>query len=156
MGKGSLSSSKTEQKLCMLIKYLQKMTNCDVTFTYLSYDSEIHKLWVSWLSIPQKMSIISTAVSEVWIKWNLSLPTIPSSSKRSLGSQMLNPYWPHDLCNQELTCRIHLVLPMSCPFTNRMEKKFLGPSHPPSLLFPELKSALVAPEVCQHYYWFLH
>lgn len=120
--------------------YLQKMPNCHVTFTYLSSDSEMHKLSANWLSIPQKIFIIWTAVLEVWIRWSLSLPTIPSSSKRSLGSQMLNPCWSLDLCIQELTYRISLLLSMSCSFTNKMEKKPLGPPHPPSLLLPDLNS----------------
>lgn len=143
-------SSKALQKLCVLIKYLKKMSNHDVTFTYLSSDCEIHKLSASWLSIPQKVSIIWTAVSEVW-------STIPSSSNRSLGSQMLHPYWPRDPWNQELTCRIHLLLPMSCSFTNRVEKKPFGLPCPPSLLLPVLNGGFgYTRSLCRHYHWFLH
>lgn len=124
-----------------LIKRSVKNAHHDVTFTYLSSDSQIHKLSNSLLLIPQKSSRIWTAVSELWIRWILSLPSTPSPSERVRGSQTLNLHWQCELCNQTLTCRwIHLLLRRSFPFTSKMEKKPPGPPCPPSLFFLELNS----------------
>ena len=142
---------------CTLTKWSVKNAHHDVTFTYLSSDSEIHKLSASWLSIPQKSSIIWTAVSGVWISCISTLPSAPSSSERVLGSQTLSPHWQHKICSQTLTCKIHLLVSKSFPFTRRMEKQPPGPPCPPSLLYPELNSCFgYSKSPSWHYCWCLH
>lgn len=50
------------------------------------------------------------------------------------------------MSNEELSYRIRLLLPMSCSFTNKMEKKITWTTMPTFTLFPELNQVLWLPQ----------